>query len=1058
MLPASVLIADRGLGAALVQRSLSACGVRSIQIHSVPERYAAFALEASQSICVGPQSVDDSYLNAAAILDAARVTQAEAVHCGNSPLADNPDFVEAANRLGVRVLGQDAETLRHFADPVFLSSASGLLVWDPERTAGGERARHLEVPVLGNGSEVRVLANRDVSARFDERVVLSEAPAANLPDDVRKMLSGAAAALARAVGLVGLVTFEFALCGGAEREPEIVRAHARFEPALLATEALYGTDLVLLALKLGCGVSSSLELAAARVQAIVACVERDRNDAGMLSALELPESGATTTWAAPGTPLDPEYDPALLALTVIRETRELAQRTLADALDELCVGGVRTNAGLLKALLDDPVERAGELTPEYAKSVRDHAALVEVVSAGPFTLVVDHPGRLGYWHVGIPPSGAADPLAFQLVNRIVGNPSDAAGLEITLAGPTLRFTADTWIALGGAALPALLEGEPVDYYRPIRVRAGQTLEIQSGDEAGCRAYLAVRGGLDVPLYLGSRTTFTLGNFGGHRGRTLRRGDRLAIGARAPLADPQPLPAAYVPPLTRSWEVRVLVGPHAAPDFFTPHDIETLFATPWEVHFQSSRTGIRLVGPKPEWARPDGGEAGLHPSNIHDVPYAIGAIDFTGDMPILLGPDGPSLGGFVCPATVIGAELWKLGQLRPGDRVRFQAVTEEHALELERAQTELIRTLSGAPTPLPAAKSRKPSVPPSSLPAVIEEARESPNAPRVVYRRSGDHNLLVEYGPPVLDLRVRFRVHALMTWLEAQSIPGIVDLTPGIRSLQIHFDPPMLSSRRLLDLLHAAERELPSSGEIEVPSRVVHLPLSWDDPETRRAIFKYMTSVRPDAPWCPSNLEFIRRINGLDSIGDVKDIVFDANYLVLGLGDVYLGAPVATPVDPRHRLVTTKYNPARTWTPENAVGIGGAYLCVYGMEGPGGYQFVGRTVQMYNPFKRTPEFGAGTPWLLRFFDQIRFYPVSAAELLELREAFPHGKAGLRIEQSVFKLRDVERLLDEERDGIARFKRTQQAAFDAERQRWIESGQLSPRIPKDSSPIGVARGAA
>ncbi len=95
----------------------------------------------------------------------------------------------------------------------------------------------------------------------------------------------------------------------------------------------------------------------------------------------------------------------------------------------------------------------------------------------------------------------------------------------------------------------------------------------------------------------------------------------------------------------------------------------------------------------------------------------------------------------------------------------------------------------------------------------------------------------------------------------------------------------------------------------------------------------MQSVRADAPWCPSNIEFIRRINGLDSIDAVKQIVFEASYLVLGLGDVYLGAPVATPIDPRHRLVTTKYNPARTWTPENAVGIGGAYLCVYGMEGP-----------------------------------------------------------------------------------------------------------------------------
>ena len=124
----------------------------------------------------------------------------------------------------------------------------------------------------------------------------------------------------------------------------------------------------------------------------------------------------------------------------------------------------------------------------------------------------------------------------------------------------------------------------------------------------------------------------------------------------------------------------------------------------------------------------------------------------------------------------------------------------------------------------------------------------------------------------------------------------------------------------------------------------------------------------------------------------QEIVFAASYLVLGLGDVYLGAPVATPVDPRHRLVTTKYNPARTWTPENAVGIGGAYLCVYGMEGPGGYQFVGRTCQMYNRYRT---FEGGKRWLLRFFDQIRFYPVSEQELLAFREAFPRGRAKLLI---------------------------------------------------------------
>ena len=133
-------------------------------------------------------------------------------------------------------------------------------------------------------------------------------------------------------------------------------------------------------------------------------------------------------------------------------------------------------------------------------------------------------------------------------------------------------------------------------------------------------------------------------------------------------------------------------------------------------------------------------------------------------------------------------------------------------------------------------------------------------------------------------------------------------------------------------------------------------------------------------------------------------MFDASYLVLGLGDVYLGAPVATPIDPRHRLVTTKYNPARTWTPENAVGIGGAYLCVYGMEGPGGYQFVGRTVQVWNRWYTPPGFEPGRPWLLRFFDQIRFHPVSEEELLERREAIAHGEAGVEIEPAVFRLAD------------------------------------------------------
>jgi urea carboxylase len=200
----------------------------------------------------------------------------------------------------------------------------------------------------------------------------------------------------------------------------------------------------------------------------------------------------------------------------------------------------------------------------------------------------------------------------------------------------------------------------------------------------------------------------------------------------------------------------------------------------------------------------------------------------------------------------------------------------------------------------------------------------------------------------------------------------------------------------------------------------------------------MQVVRADAPWCPSNIEFIRRINGLGSIEDVKKIVFDASYLVLGLGDVYLGAPVATPLDPRHRLVTTKYNPARTWTAENSVGIGGAYLCVYGMEGPGGYQFVGRTCQMWNTYRQTADFVDGKPWLLRFFDQIRFYPVSASELLKFRTAFSLGQVKLDVTPETFSLHQYNQFLADNRESIAAFKKTQQASFDAERRRWEEAG--------------------
>jgi urea carboxylase len=294
---------------------------------------------------------------------------------------------------------------------------------------------------------------------------------------------------------------------------------------------------------------------------------------------------------------------------------------------------------------------------------------------------------------------------------------------------------------------------------------------------------------------------------------------------------------------------------------------------------------------------------------------------------------------------------------------------------------------------------------------------------------------------LLDVTLRLRVHALMLELERMALPGVIDITPGIRSLQVHYDPRVLPLSRLLRILGDAEDGLGELQDFEIPSRVIWLPLSFADPAVSETVARYMASVRADAPWCPDNIEFIRRINGLGSIEDVRRIVFDARYLVMGLGDVYLGAPVAIPLDPRHRLVTTKYNPARTWTPPNVVGIGGAYMCIYGMEGPGGYQLFGRTVQVWSSYGQTHDFRDGKPWLLRFFDQIRFFPVTHAELTEWRRDFPHGRRPLRIETETFSLSNYRRFLHEHRASIEAFQLTRQAAFDAEREEWARRNELS-----------------
>jgi len=906
-----------------------------------------------------------------------------------------------------------------------------------------DRARHLEVQIFGDGKgNVIALGERDCSIQRRNQKVIEETPAPGISDRLRHNLAEAAVRLGKAINYQSAGTVEFVL-DATTNEFYFLEVNTRLQVEHGITEEVTGVDLVEWMVRLAADDLFPLEEYQHQpqghsIQVRIYAEDPGRNfqpSSGLLTEVVFPDSVRCDTWVYRGTEVTPFYDPLIAKVIVKGTNREDTIEQLKSALDECQIAGLECNLDYLRQILDDETYNAGGISTRFLDSFHYAASTIDVLDPGTFSTIQDYPGRTGYWNVGVPPSGAMDQLAFRLANRLVGNSSDAAGLEFTVSGPTLRFNTDAVICLTGAAMNATIDDHPVSFWAAVSVSAGSTLKLKSIQGDGCRTYLAVQNGFKIPDYLGSKSTFTLGQFGGHCGRTLRTGDVLKLHHAELNREPRSLPPNLIPRYTNTWEIKVIYGPHGAPDFFTDADIQTFFATDWEVHYNSSRTGVRLIGPKPQWARTDGGEAGLHPSNIHDNAYAIGTIDFTGDMPVILGPDGPSLGGFVCPATIVQADLWKVGQLKPGDTIRFCPLTFAEALQKELIQDQEIDTLQKNLQSRDNNQSNLITINQSNR-ATLYEIPETPDQIAVTYRPSGDKYLLVEYGELVLDLNLRFRVHALMNWLQSNLLPGILELTPGIRSLQVHYDSRILPLAELLETLIAAEGELPAIEDMEVPTRIIHLPLSWEDESTLLAIQKYMQSVRNDAPWCPSNIEFIRRINGLESIEQVKEVVFNASYLVMGLGDVYLGAPVATPIDPRHRLVTTKYNPARTWTPENAVGIGGAYLCVYGMEGPGGYQFVGRTVQMWNRYQQTADFQAGKPWLLRFFDQIRFYPMSAPDLLKYRDAFIQGKVKLEIQEETFSLRRYNEFLRSISDETTAFKTKQQAAFEAERDRWAE----------------------
>ncbi|WP_112138364.1 urea carboxylase [Glycomyces dulcitolivorans] len=1116
-----ILIANRGEISRRITRTAHRLGIATVAVYSEADAASLHVREADEAVCVGPAAPAESYLNVDAILSAAKDTGAQAVHPGYGFLAENAEFARRVAEAGLVFIGPTPEQLEQFGDkvtareaatlagvplaagtsaldtaeeavaaaeaigyPVIVKASAGgggigmRVAEDPAALAevfasvkrlaadnfGDDsvyleryvlHARHVEVQVFGDGDgRVVSLADRDCTLQRRHQKVIEEAPAPGLPDAVREGMHAAARALAASAQYRSAGTVEFIYDADRE-EASFLEFNTRLQVEHPVTEAILGIDLVEWMIRAAAGDTAFLDglpdsgpaVTGAAVEARVYAEDPARDhlpSAGLLTCVDLPESARVDTWIERGLEVPATYDPMLAKVITTGATRAKAWAALADALGETRIEGVHTNLGQLRAAAVDARVLAVHHHTGTVASIKDTSPRIDVIAAGVLTTVQDFPGRIGHWQVGVPPSGPMDDLSFRLGNRALGNDEGVPGLECTIAGPTLRFGVPLTVCVTGAPAPVTLDGEPVEQWVPIRVPAGGELAVGQIADAGARTYVLFQGGLDVPTFLGSASTFPPGRIGGYTGDQLRIGDRLLPAEPVGAAVPGPVPLEDRPTFGHEWTLAVTPGPQPAPHYFTFEDMERIYEADWSVQVHAGRSGVRLDGPRPKWARTDGGEAGLHPSNLHDNPYSVGTVNFTGDTPALLGPDGPSLGGFACPFTVTTSDRWKLGQLRPGDSVRFLPVAEEEADRL-RAKPVAV------PVPLPNAARDE-----ATLAAI--EADE--DRPAVAYRRAGDDAILLEYGPMHLDLALRMRVGALMDALAEADPAGLIDTTPGVRSLHLHVDPDVLPIRTLTGLLTELEADLPDTGDMVVPSREVRMPISWNDSVVDEAIARYSTNVRDDALFNPSNIEFIRRINGLDSIEDVANIATAAEWLVLGLGDVYLGAPAAVPVDPRHRLVTTKYNPARTWTAEGTVGIGGSYMCIYGMDSPGGYQLVGRTAPIWAGLRDLGSFKDGLPWLLRFFDRVVFERVSEEELAETRRDLAAGRTEIDIREGTFAYADYRRLLADNAGSIESFRSRQAAAFEAERQRWADAGEFdrdhTEPAPGNGSAVELADG--
>ncbi|KAK8022387.1 hypothetical protein PG993_013154 [Apiospora rasikravindrae] len=941
-------------------------------------------------------------------------------------------------------------------------------------------AHHIEVQVFGDGrGRVAALGERECSIQRRHQKVIEECPSpfvAQKKPELRRNLAAAAVALAESVQYASAGTLEF-LVDDETGDFFFLEMNTRLQVEHGVTEMVYGVDLVALMLRQADAVLGGQEgLSSDEMDRLVEAGKEPKGHAievrvyaenpakgyapspGLLQKVDwhqLPET-RLDTWVRAGITVCPHY------AKVIHNgpTRAEALTGLQEVLSKTDICGPPTNLDFLQAILHDPKFQAGDTITQFLSTFNFRPPAIDVLAGGAYTLVQDYPGRptigKGFGHGG--PMG---PVAFQLANALVGNPLGTDGLEITLSGPDLLFLGDAVVALTGAAMSVTLDGDATAFpmWTRVRISAGQRLSIgKTLSGAGCRAYLAVYGGfLNVAEWFGSKATVPMTLVGGYQGRPIRAGDLLKLVDKLPPelvgTDSASVSKDPLPNYSHDcWELQVMHGPYCE-DYLTKEDIDMFYSTTWEISHNAARGGIRLIGPRPKWARADGGDGGAHPSNVIEYGYPMGGINFTGDEPVLLPNDCPDFGGFVCPFTVVKADYWKIGQLRSGDKVKFRPVTLDEALRARRVQEDYIsavakylsvsnegpsgNVLSAVVNPFDNDKSQNPSTPTNTEPepALLMLLEETETRPRVSYRQGGDDYLLVDYGHGSFDINHKCRTTALKRKLEAgtgtirfsATGQGIYNTVCIGNSMMIYYNGLAIPRAQLLDYLISLESDLGDLRSACVPSRRFTLPLTFTHPKLAECTERYMANQRPYASYLPDTFDFVAANNGL-SAAEFRRLWLEAEFVCVGVG-FFMALPECLPADPRHRLNAPKMNPSRTWTPEGTVSWGGSCLAIYPVESPGGYMMAGLTIPGVDTLGYKEGFSQERPWKFEDMDVITFEEVDEREYDRQMALFKSGRYKFKVEEdATFDMAAHNKLLESTRDEVAVVKRRQKECQD------------------------------